>query len=357
MDTTASDIIFDENGNCNFCNDFLERKKKLHLNKKNSLNTLLNLIKKNKKKSNYDCLIGISGGIDSCWALKKAVDVGLKPLAVHFDNGWNTNLSQENIYNLLKKLNVDLITYVVDWDEYVDVQRSFFKSNVVDIELIYDNALLRVNYETANKFNIKYILAGTNNNTEGMRMPKGWNWFKYDKRNIKNIHKKFGKIKIKSLPMIGTLDYIYFAIFKKIKWISFLDYFDYDKYKAMNSLNKFCNFNTYEGKHFESIFTRLYQSYILPSKFNIDKRKVHLSNLIISNQLRREEALENLNNDKYLESDLFFQDKKYFFKKINFSEKYLMEYFLENKIEHDFYKSELKFWNKCDRIYKKFKKI
>ncbi|MDB2349866.1 N-acetyl sugar amidotransferase, partial [Alphaproteobacteria bacterium] len=269
MDTSAPDIYFDNNGFCNFCNDFLKNKNKF--NNSLSLNKLIKEIKITKKNNKYDCLIGISGGIDSCWAIKKAVDCGLNPLAVHFDNGWNTNLSQENIYKLLKKLDIDLITYVVDWDEYVDIQKAFFKSNVVDIELINDNALIRINYEIAHKYKIKYILAGTNNATEGMRMPQGWNWFKYDKKNIKSIYKKYGSGNIKSLPTIGTIDYIYFGVFKKIKWISFLDYFEYNKNDAMQELNKFSNFHVYEGKHFESIFTRFYQAYILPKKFNIEK--------------------------------------------------------------------------------------
>lgn len=355
MDSSAFDISFDKNGNCNFCNDFLEKSLFYEdLVSEIKLKYFIKKIKKHQKNTKYDCLVGISGGVDSAWALKKVVELGLKPLAVHFDNGWNTNMSQENIYNLLTKLNVDLITYVVDWEEYKDVMTSFFKANVVDIELIYDNALMKVNYSTAKKYNIKYILAGTNRSTEGMRMPKNWNWFKYDKKNIYFLHKKFGNTKIKSLPTIGTFEYIYYGIINGIKWINFLDYFNYDKKLAMEELNSFCDFKKYDGKHSESIFTRFYQGFILPKKFKIDKRKVHLSNLVITEQLSREEALRILKLNPYDSEIEFLRDKKYFLKKMNFSERFFNQYIETKNISHDAYNSEKKLWLSLEYLYKKF---
>ena len=355
MDTSASNIYFDDFGNCNFCNEFI--KSSLNYKNKNlktKLEEFILKIKSDGKKLKYDCLVGISGGVDSAWALKKAVDNGLRPLAVHFDNGWNTNMAQENIFNLLKKLNIDLITYVVDWDEYRDVMHSFFKANVVDIELIYDNALMKINYSIAKKFQIKYILAGTNRSTEGMHMPKNWNWFKYDQKNIYSIQKKFGKIKIKTLPTIGTLQYIYYSIFHGIKWINFLDYFEYNKNDAMNHLHKFCKFHKYKTKHSESLFTRFYQCYILPEKFQVDKRRVHLSNLIVTKQINRKNALKMLELKAYESEVDYLNDRQYFLKKMKFTNKEFNDYIKSKPNYHYNYLSEKNFWRKLEFIYKKF---
>ena len=198
---------------------------------------------------------------------------------------------------------------------------------------------MKINYSLAKKFKVKYILAGTNRATEGMRMPNNWNWFKYDKKNIHSIQKKYGNKKIKSLPTIGTYDYIYYSKFKKIKWINFLDYFDYNKNLAMDELSSFSNFTKYKLKHSESIFTRFYQCHILPKKFKIDKRKVHLSNLVITNQMTREEGLNILKNEPYFSFDDYIRDKNYF-KKNDFTEEYFNKYLNEHPVNHDRYSSE-----------------
>ncbi len=354
MDTSAIDIYFDKKGNCNFCSEFLKISNLLKKNNKyKNLNNFINKVKNEGKNKEYDCIVGISGGVDSAWALKKAVECGLRPLVVHFDNGWNTNMSQENIYKLLKKLNINLITYVVDWMEYKEIMQSFFKSNVVDIELIYDNALMKINYSLANKFNVKYILAGTNRATEGMRMPKNWNWFKYDKKNIHSIQKKFGNKPIKSLPTIGTFNFIYYSKIKKIKWINFLDYFNYNKNQAMDELYSFSDFTKYKIKHSESIFTRFYQCHILPKKFKIDKRRVHLSNLVITNQMTRDEALKVIKKEPYLSINDYIKDKNYFLKKMDFTEEYFNRYLNEKPVSHNEYSSEKKIWEILELSYKK----
>ena len=218
MDTTAKNIHFNSQGICNYCIDF---EKKIELQKKNKdyLNKFLDKLK--LKKGTYNCLIGLSGGIDSCYTLHKAIELGLKPLVVHMDNGWNSELAQNNIENLVKKLNVDLYTHVIDWSEYRDMMNSFFKADVLDVELLMDNAMLSVNYSLAAKYNIKYILAGTNTNSEGMAMPPNMNWIKYDKRNIIDIIKKFGNIKIKTYPIISTLDLVKYIFINRIRWVLF----------------------------------------------------------------------------------------------------------------------------------------
>ena len=194
MDTTAQDIIFDKDGVCNFCSEFLERSKSIiyknSKQKQKSLEQVVGKLKEKGKGKPYDCVVGVSGGVDSSWVLVKAVEWGLKPLAVHMDNGWNSELAQNNIANLVKSLDVDLITHVIDWNEYRELMEAFFDANVIDVELLYDNAMLGVNYNVANKYGIRNILGGTNQATEGMSMPAEWNWFKLDKKNIKDIAKK-----------------------------------------------------------------------------------------------------------------------------------------------------------------------
>ena len=199
------------------------------------------------------------------------------------DNGWNSDLAQTNIENLIRTTNSDLYTHVIDWVEYRELMQAFFDSDVVDVELLYDNAMFAVNYYVAKKHKIKWILGGTNFATEGMSMPPdGWNWFKYDKRNIRNIGYMNKVKKFSTFPSIGVLDYVKYEYLLKIKWISFLDYFDYSKKSGFNLLRKPLLLQTLPYKHYESVFTRFYQAHILPKKFNIDKRKVHLSSLILS---------------------------------------------------------------------------
>ena len=176
MDTDAVDIIFDEQGTCNYCSEFLERSKHIlgqnSVNKEEKLKQIVAKVKANGKGKPYDCIVGVSGGVDSSWTLVEVKRLGLRPLAVHMDNGWNSELAQNNISNLLITLDVDLYTHVIDWDEYRELMQAFFDADVIDVELLYDNATLGVNYQQANKYGLKYILAGTNNATEGMQIPR-----------------------------------------------------------------------------------------------------------------------------------------------------------------------------------------
>jgi len=340
MDSTASGIIFDNKGQCNYCKDFI---KKINLKEKRNLKELINEIKNKSSHSKYDCIVGLSGGVDSSYTLVKVVELGLKPLAVHMDNGWNSELAQNNIENLVKKLKVDLYTNVLDWNEYKNMMNSFFDADVLDIELLMDNAMLSVNYQIAKKEKIEFILSGSNTSTEGMNMPKNMNWIKFDKRNIKSIIKIFGNNKIQSYPAIGIFDLVKYILIDKIKWINFLDYFDYKKDEATNYLKEKFNFKPYEYKHYESIFTRFYQGYILPEKFKIDKRILHLSTLIITDQLSRKQAFEILKSKPYSSNLNLNEDKEYFLKKMNWNEKKLKEYICRPPKSHSEYPNS-KFW-------------
>lgn len=341
MDTTASEITFNEKGECNFCIEFLRNlREQTFGNKQVELEKLIKKIKEDGKGKEYDCIFGVSGGIDSSYGLYLAKNLGLRILAVHMDNGWDSELSANNIANLVKDLGIDLYTHVIDWEEYKDLMESFFKSNVIDVEILYDNAMLALNYQQASKFGIRYILAGTNMVTEGFSMSQSWNWFKFDKKNIRSIQKRFGKRRIITMPMIGVINLFYYLFVKRIKWISFLDYFDYSKNKALNLLQTQFGYKPYLYKHYESVFTRFYQGYILPKKFGIDKRRAHLSNLICSGQMNRDKALKILEHLPYSSQRDLDIDIEYFLKKMGWTREKLDTYLKEPEVPHYKYGTE-----------------
>lgn len=355
MDTSANGIVFDEKGVCSFCSDHDDLLKK-STSLKNNLTKLVREIKEAGRGKRYDCIVGVSGGVDSSWVLVQAVMLGLRPLAVHMDNGWNSELAQNNISNLITKLGVDLYTHVIDWNEYKSLMQAFFDADVIDVELLYDNAMLAVNYRKAKKYGIKYILAGTNLATEGMIIPSNWSWFKYDLRNIKAIARIFSKIKIVTFPGIGTAGFIYHKYFKRIQWISFLDYFDFNKNNALDILKTSYGYKPYLYKHYESVFTRFYQGAILPKKFGVDKRRHHLSCLIVSGQMTRDEAILKLTDIPYGSERDFEDDKNYFLKKMKWNEEQLTAYFNRPEIPHDFYPTEKPVWIFFKKIYFKIKR-
>ena len=351
MNTTAKNIYFDQNGQCNYCKSFVS---KIKNKKTENLDSLIKIIKENKGKSNskYDCIVGLSGGVDSSYTLVKVVESGLKPLAVHMDNGWNSELAQNNIENIVKALKVDLYTNVLNWNEYKNMMNSFFESDVIDIEMLMDNAMLSVNYQIAKKEKLKFILSGSNTSTEGMSMPENMNWIKFDKKNIKSIIKKFGNHKIETYPIIGILDLVTYILINKIKWVNFLDYFSYDKNEATQYLKKNFNFKPYEYKHYESIFTRFYQGYILPEKFKIDKRILHLSTLIVTKQLSRNEALEILKKNPYPTEIQLKDDKEYFLKKMGWNEEKLENYIKRKPRSHKDFPNNKFAYNLLLKFYK-----
>ncbi len=352
MNETAQNIKFDTNGRCNYCLEFAQ--KYTQFTQKNTpaqLNGFVERIKHDGRGKQYDCIVGVSGGVDSSYTLYMAKQLGLRPLAVHLDNGWNSELAVANIANLINGLGVDLYTHVIDWPENRDMQRSFFNAHVVDIELLMDNAMMALNYKMANKFGVKYILAGTNTATEGMSLPPDWNWFKLDKKNIKNIQKKFGTMPIKTHPIMGVWQFVYYEYIRKIKWVHFLNYCDYNKQQALDILQESVNYKPYPYKHYESVFTRFYQGYILPHKFGVDKRLVHLSTLIVSGQMTRTQALEYLATPPYPNREQEAQDKEFVMKKLGFTPQYFDQYIQSPPINHANYGSEKPLYNQLKTIH------
>lgn len=271
-------------------------------------------IKKSGEGKKYDCIMGLSGGVDSSYLAYVVKDLGLRPLIVHFDNGWNSELAVKNIENIIHYTGFDLYTYVVDWEEFKDLQLSYIKASVIDWEIPTDHGFFAVLFKAAARFKIQYVLTGHNHQTEAI-MPKPFRWSKMDVANIKDIHNTFGKIKLKTMPLMGFFQYNWILRFKKIQRINLLELVDYDKTQAKKTITEKFNWRDYGGKHYESIFTRFYQGYVLMEKFKVDKRKAHLSNLICSGQLTREQALEELSKPVYHSAQLS-EDKEYVVKKL-----------------------------------------
>lgn len=322
MDTTDPDIVFDENGFCNHCNDYFEKEKKFVFTSeegKKKLEEIINKIKEDGKHKIYDCILGVSGGTDSSYVAYLAKEFGLRVLLYSLNNGYNAEIADKNVDNIVEKTNFDMYTYKVDFEEFKDLHIAYLKASVVDIEVVTDHAIAAAIYGIANKKRIKYILSGTNIVTEGI-LPKSWSYNKNDLLNLKAIHKRYGEGKLKTYPTLGLYKKLYYEFFKGIKFISLLDYVNYNKKEAKKVLQSEFGWEDYGGKHYESIFTKFYQAYILPMKFNIDKRKAHLSTLICSGQITREEALKELEKTLY-EKDEFERDKKYVLKKLGLSEK------------------------------------
>ena len=317
MDNSDPNIQFSPTGICNHCMEY-EKIKTVRLfppeSRENRLSELISDIKNSGRNKDYDCVMGLSGGVDSSYAAYIARKNGLRPLAVHLDNGWNSELAVKNIENIITNLKIDLYTYVIDWEEFKDLQLSYFKASVIDIEVLTDHAISAILYKTAARHGIKHILSGANVVSEAI-LPQSWISDKNDLLNIKHIHRRFGSRKIKTFPKLGLTRYLYYRYYKNINVVPILNYVDYNKVEALHRIVKELSWRDYGGKHHESTFTKFYQAYILPEKFKVDKRRAHLSTLICSGQLTREEALTELNqplyNDEELQNDILYVTKKW----------------------------------------------
>ena len=297
-DTTIPSIRFDERGICNFCKRHDEMEKKFPLNElgEQKLNRVIEEIKAKGKNKDYDCIVGVSGGRDSTYTLYTAVKMGLRPLAVHFDNGWNSEIAVGNIKKATTKLDVDLHTVVADWEEFKDLQKSFLRASVPDAEIPTDYVIISVLYQTAAEIGTNYILNGHSFRTEGIA-PIGWTYM--DGRYVKSVHKKFGKAELKSFPILSLSKLVYYVTIKRIIYVPLLQYMVYNQEQVGDILKKELDWVYYGGHHHENIYTHFFQSYLCPKKFNIDKRKLEYSALIRSGQMTREDALKEIRENPY----------------------------------------------------------
>ncbi|CAL7963040.1 N-acetyl sugar amidotransferase [Gammaproteobacteria bacterium] len=318
MDTSDPEIVFDEQGVCNHCKIYKERAEN-ELRSGNAgrieLNSIIDKIKAEGKGKNYDCVIGVSGGVDSTYVAYIAKKLGLRPLAVHFDNGWNSELAVKNIENTLKKMDIDLYTKVVNWEEFRELQLDFLKASIINVEIPTDHAIMATLMQISAKYGIRNIILGGNIATESS-IPFSWTYENRDSKIIKSIYSAFSHKKLKTVPLYGFLDLFFYLFIKRIRFFSILNYVNYNKDLAITTLEKELDWRPYGYKHGESVYTKFYQSYILPTKFNVDKRRAHLSSIINSRQMTRDEALQEIAKPYYASKESLEADIDYVVKKL-----------------------------------------
>lgn len=310
MDKTDPDIFFDSNGLCNYCLNFdaeILPSWNHGMGKEDELSRLAERIKKAGQGKDFDCIVGLSGGLDSSYTAYVANKVmGLRPLLFHVDAGWNTDRAVGNIQKLVESLDLDLYTDVVNWEEMKDLQLSFLKSQIADQDMPQDIAFFSGLYRFARKYKIKYVLTGGNFSTECCREPEEWGAYPgIDKRLIKDIHKQFGQKKLETFPIVDILQYkAYYQYILGMKVVKPLNLCRYDKKDAEDTLAEFCGWEPFKHKHHESRFTRFYEDYWMPRKFGYEKRRAHFSSLIMTGQLARDGAIKRLEKSELSNFDL-----------------------------------------------------
>ena len=363
MDTSDPNITFNKEGESNYYTNYKENIATSWKNDGSNFDELIkiaNKIKMEGKNNEFDCIIGVSGGVDSSYLVYLAKEVlNLKPLIYHVDGGWNSRLAVSNIEKIIDKLNLELHTDVIYWPEMRDLQLSFFKAQVPHLDTPQDHAFFASMYNYAAKYKIKYILNGGNFSTECVREPLEWHYHASDLKHIKDIHSKFGSMKLNKFPTADIFKYkIYYRYFKNMKVIQPLNYIKYIKSDAIDLLEKKFNWEQYSHKHYESRFTKFYEGFWLINKFGYDKRKAHYSSLILTNQMTRDDALKKLSLPPY--TDEIDDDFEYVANKLEISVDDLKLFLTENNKSFRDYKSNYKlinFFTKLLRMLKLEKRI
>ncbi len=345
MDTTDPQIEFDADGVCNHCHThrraLIER---VHngADGRARMEAIADDIRRQGAGKPYDCLIGVSGGVDSTYTAWLVKDLGLRPLAVHLDNGWNSDIAVKNIAKTIERLGIDLFTHVIDWEEYKDIQRAFLLANVPDVEIPTDHAIIATLYNVANRHGVRTIVSGHNDATES-HLPRAWSQGHLDYGYIKGIHNRFGNGKATTFPKIGFTRYLR-NLNVGFDTVLLLNYADYSREEAVRRITTDLGWEDYGGKHHESIFTRWYQGVYLPRKFDYDKRKCHLSSLISSGEITRDQALAKLQQPTY-DEEVQEQDCDYVAKKLGFTRAELDAIMAAPPAQFDDYDSYLKLIN------------
>ena len=304
MDTSDPNIHFDETGKCDHCHDFEDYVKPnwvVNEHWRARVSKIVRKIKLQSRNKDFDCLLGLSGGLDSSYLLHLAVkEFGLRPLVFHVDGGWNSDFAVHNINVMIDKLGLDLYTEVINWEEMKDFQLAFFKSGVPHIDIPQDHAFIATLYHFADKFNIKYILNGGNFSTECVQYPMQYYYYGTDMAQIRDIKKRFGTIKMESYPFSSVYRHkIFLKYIRGINVVKILNFMPYFKEEAITMLEKEYGWKQYSQKHFESRFTRFLEGYWLPERFGFDPRRVMFSSLILTGQMSRDVALEKLKKPAY----------------------------------------------------------
>jgi N-acetyl sugar amidotransferase len=316
MDTSDPDIVFDAAGVCNHCTGWFKRAQFYSLpleERTRQLAALVAEIKRRGQGHDYDCIIGVSGGVDSSYLAIKVKELGLRPLAIHVDNGWNSEKAVGNIKRILDPLRIDLSTVVLNWKEFRDLQLSFLRASTPDSEIPSDHAIVASFYEACARHKVGYSINGINFRTEGIHV-REWSQGHLDGRYISSVYRKFTGKRLRHFPLIPVTRLVLNIVLHRPQTVFLLDYLDYDKQAAKRVLMEQYGWEDYGGKHYESVYTKFYQGWILPHKFGYDKRRMHLSTLVCSGQMTRAQALEEIATPAYppeqVEPDKEFVAKK-----------------------------------------------
>lgn len=316
-------IHFDENGICNYCHDFDRLRAnfpRMEKEREEVFDRLVSEMKKNGKGKEFDCILGISGGVDSAYLAYIAKKAGLRILAVHVDAGWNTDIAVENIKKLCSKLEIELHTIVVDWTTMKELQRAYMFSGLPNLDVPQDHAFIAGTYKFASKYGVSNILNGSNYQTEGI-LPRHYGYNAMDLKNLKDVYKRCGRgrVSLKKYPQVDIWTYIQMDYIGKTKSVYLLNYVPYSKKRAIEFLHKEFDWNYYGGKHFESRFTKFFQSYYLPKKFGYEKKRAHISSLIVGGEITREEGLREMADDSVYPESKMLEDRDYILKKLDIS--------------------------------------
>ncbi len=322
MDTSDPLIVFDAQGICNYCHEYRDTAASRladPIKSQKLLDELLTKVRRSGAKNDFDCLVGVSGGVDSSYVAYLAKKWGLRPLAFHFDSGWNSELAVGNIQRLLEKLDIPLHTFVCDWEEMKSLQVAYLRSGMVNCDIPQDHSIIASLYATAAKFKIQHILVGTNVVTEAI-LPESYRGHRCtDLRSLRAVFKRFGQGRLNRYPTIGILKrYFYYRWIHPVYQHGVLNLIDYNKAEAKDFLTREFGWRDYGGKHFESVYTRFHQGYYLPKKFGYDKRRCHLSTLILSGQITRDSALDEMGRPPYPE-DALARERDFVLQKLEIS--------------------------------------
>jgi len=352
MDTTDPEITFDEAGVCNHCCQFDEVTSKGWFPNEEGqmrLSGIVDQIRMAGRNQEYDCIIGLSGGVGSSFTALKAHEWNLRPLVVHVDTGWNSELAVANIEKIVKYCGYNLFTHVVDWEEMRDLQLAYLRAGVANQDVPQDHIIFASMYHFAIKHDLRYIISGGNTASESI-FPDAWLFYAMDAINLKAIHRKYGERPLKTYNTISYFDYyLWYPFVKKMRVVRPLNFMSYNKSAAIEELSCKVGWRAYGRKHGESFFTKIFQNYYLPTKFGYDKRLPHLSSLIVSGQITRDDALRELQEPLYDSRDLE-NDISYFCTKMCISRKQFDEFMTAPAHHYTDYPNG-------DRIHRIIKKI
>ena len=359
MDTSDPGLGLDAAGVCRYCRiaeRILPKVQPTPEESERKLQALAERIRQAGEGHEYDSVIGLSGGVDSSYTAHLAHQMGLRPLAVHFDNGWDSELAVGNIERIVQACTFDLSTYVIDWLEFRDLQRAFLKASVIDIELLTDHAIFAATLNLAREHGIRFVLSGSNVATEH-GLPAAWIWNKQDWTNIRAIHAAFGSVPLKSFPHLSTARWLLIRLLgRELEVVEPLNLVRYRRDEAAATLTREYGWREYGGKHHESLFTKFYQGYILPTKFGVDKRRVHLSDRIRNGELTRDEALATLARPAYEPAELA-RERAYVIKKLGFSEAEFAAIMAEPPRPHGAFPSDRRWTQLIHQLYRPIRRL